>query len=198
MGQVMTSKFSTIFFSGRNVCIRCIQLIVETSKVFCDSIYSYVASPLFKVLCPVNPLESTSEARGFFPVPSILTICCFSQIGPSIVKSISVFVVTAFVGVHFHLGCDLNVHVNTSSLMSSRFVSEVNAPHGISLNTSVKARFILMRLPTPLHQPVVITGVNNSELSLSKRNPARTFFHVGSLASRFCLADEPACLPSLN
>lgn len=51
-----------------------------------------------------------------------------------------------------------------------------------------------MGVPLPLHKPFVVAGIDDGRFALSEGNKTSISIHVSSLAGRFCLADEPACL----
>lgn len=123
-------------------------------------------------------------------IRSILRVGAWSYVAAAIIQAIVVLVVVF--GAIWETNPDRQNPVNRCAGLPAFLCGVWDISSGIPKMTNAWT-VPSARKPLPLHEPIVINGINNGVFSLSKRNPASTFSHVSSLAGRFCLADEPAC-----
>ncbi len=150
-----------------------IELIVKTN--FCY--------PQINCLAPINSFVFSKLSATFSHVASILRRRTFPDVVSSIVKSVVVLVVIVRPFCKPHPKGQFSVH-SSCSLFSvfNNIAASVKIPAIAFLIFNFTVSF---GVPLPLHEPVIINGVNDGKFALRERNPTSTFFHVSSLAGRF-------------
>ena len=147
-------------------------------------------TPLLALLVQGNPLEPTASVSSLAGVPNVLERVTRPYVASGIIKTIVVLVVQIFRrGLHSYR--NLLMHCNWPSSVVNYGIS-ASVPHVIALFSPVSNC-----IPLPLHQPIIVNGINYGEFPLSERNEASICIHVGSSAGRFCLmTNRPAVLIS--
>ena len=184
------SKLTECFLGGIRVCHCSVFLDFKQADITTMPISVDVRIPLSSLGVPADALKPAGATTPLSGVGYILSLGCRSNVGPSVVGSIVVLMVVSMFCFESSPASYFIMHGDLPYL-PYRLEANLNTPVGVPCFYGLGVP--LLGVPLPLHQPVVVNGVNRGEFTLSERNKAGSVVHVSSLAGRFCLAGEPAC-----
>lgn len=117
-----------------------------------------------------NTLKPRATVGSHFRILHILGMCRRTQVGETIVQSVSVNVV-AFTRIAVLNSEDYSVHLNHTTFFSSLGVerSSFRTPAGV---------------PFPAHQPLIANSIHDCKLSLRKRNQTIGCVRAGFLSDQ--------------
>lgn len=166
-----------------NVGRMCFLFGVETSEPDHSAVTSDIGLPSAVHFVPRNALESRSTTLRFNTVGRVLALGCRPNVLPSIVQAVTVRMV-----VHRTFG-QAHSRGNNVVHLGGRWGSP-SRPQGVP--EGLPCFRIVPCVPLPLHQEVVINGINSGELSLRERNQASICNHSSKVSARARLADSPS------
>lgn len=165
------SKLAEVLARSSGVCLASLSFIAKIAKGYFFAKDCNPSVPQTAEFVPGDSFVMTERASSLFLVPQVLNHCTRAQILALIIQSIPVFVVVISGFLEASTSGNFTVHqdVFPSSTCPASVIS-VLSPKSV---------------PLPLHEPVVVNGVNGGEFALRQWDEASICFHRLIRAGRF-------------
>lgn len=152
--SLISGKLSYHSYGERHIGFAGFFWTIKRSKLKAFAINASARNPLFLPTMPRYSLISGSIIPILRTIEGILESCAFTEILFPIIKSVHVYVIYVW-----HGGIDyFSMHANKLAITAASF--------GV-INITL---FVKNSAPVPLHQPVIIFGVNDGVLALGERD----------------------------
>lgn len=184
------SKLTKVMDGSGNISTMGVDFLAEVPQVNRFPVNHYCGAPLIAPLVPIHAFKSAAATYLLCSIRTISGVCTRSDIFPSVIKAIPIFMVVLLASFHGGFIHNLSMHVDITTFLSRESTS--------SIPLESVGLFHFRGEPFETGDEVKIARGNSSEFPLRQCNPSSTFFHSSSSTGRCCFADSPACLSKFN